>query len=243
MRGLLLAIAFLTRVPTGAHAGEARDLARAVPWFPVVGALIGFVIALVYAGAVNLWPPFPAAVLAIAVGLLMTGAFHEDGLADTVDAFGAGRGREQTLQILKDPTLGTFGVLALIVSFLLRAGAIATFTTSLALVALPGAHALSRAVPVALLGWVKPAGEGLGASYGESVTRPQTVVGVLAGIGLAILLLGEWSPIPVATCAVVGLVFARLSVTKAGGITGDVLGATQQVSEVAILLALAALAT
>ena len=145
MKGLLGAVSFLTRVPVGGGIREAGELAGSVPWFPVVGAGVGLAEAGVYAGARMLLPPLVAASLAVVAGILLTGAFHEDGLGDTADAFAGGWDRESTIRILKDPRLGTFGVLAVAAGLLLRVGAVAALAPGAALAALPAAHALSRA--------------------------------------------------------------------------------------------------
>src|SRR5205823_10740767 len=126
-------------------------------WFPVVGALLGLGAAGVYAGTRLVLPSLVAATLAVCVAVLLTGAFHEDGLADTADAIGGGWNREDALRILKDPTHGTYGVLAIALSVLLRVGAVAALDGWAALAVLPAAHALSRGAAVGLLGWARPA--------------------------------------------------------------------------------------
>ena len=164
MNGFLGAVSFLTRVPTGTGTRRPEELAGFVPWFPAVGAGVGLAVAAVYVGAGQLLPPLPAASLAVVAGICLTGAFHEDGLGDTADAFAGGHDRDSTVRILKDPRLGTFGVLAVAASLLLRAGAVAAMTPAAALAALPAAHALSRAAAVATMTVVPPAAAtGLGA--------------------------------------------------------------------------------
>ena len=172
MRDLLGAVSFLTRVPTGTGARPAEELARFVPWFPVVGAGVGLAVAGVYAGALQLLPPLPAAAVAVVAGVCLTGAFHEDGLGDTADAFAGGWDRDSTLRILQDPRLGTFGVLAVAASLLLRVAAVAALAPAAALAALPAAHALSRAGAVATMAALPVAsGTGLGATSTRSLSR------------------------------------------------------------------------
>ena len=151
MKGLLGAVSFLTRVPVGGGIRQPRELAGSVPWFPVVGAGVGLAEAGVYAGARVLLPPLVAATLAVVAVILLTGAFHEDGLGDTADAFAGGTDRDSTVRILKDPRLGTFGVLAVAASLLLRVAAVAALPPAAAVAALPAAGALSRAVAVATM--------------------------------------------------------------------------------------------
>ena len=244
MQAFLGAVAFLTRVPSRARIGEDSDIARAAPWFPFVGALIGLVVAAAYA-LLQMWtPPLVAAGLALAIGLLLTGAFHEDGLGDVADAFGGGVSRSDVARILKDPRQGTFGVAAITISLLVRAAAIAALGPAAALASIPAAHALSRAAAVALMTAVAPASEeGLGASYVRGLSRAGAVAGALSGVVLAAALIGVWA-LPAAGVAAAGAgVVGGLARRKIGGISGDVLGAAQQVAEIALLCLAAAAAS
>lgn len=239
MRGLRDAVAFLTRVPTG----SARpDLARSVPWFPVVGLAIGAVVGGVYVAAALVLPPLVAAGLAVLVGVVGTGALHEDALADTADALGA-HDPGAALRIMKDPTHGTYGIVALVLGLLLRTGAVAELHVT-ALGVLPAAHALSRGAAVVLLGTARPAnGGGLGASYAAVVSRRRAAVtGVVAAV-LATAAGGPWAVAGVAAVAVVTFVAGRFAVRRFGGLTGDVAGAVQQLAELVILVPAAALVT
>ncbi|HYI43837.1 MAG TPA: adenosylcobinamide-GDP ribazoletransferase [Actinomycetota bacterium] len=235
MRGFVIAISFLTRIPVPARVHTDRDIALGVPWFPVVGALIGVLCALIYGAALSEFPPFLSATLALTAGVLLTGAFHEDGLADTFDAFAGGWTKEERMRILKDPTHGTYGVLALALSAMLRAAAITTFTFPIALAVLPAAHAVSRSASVALLGTMRPAGEGLGASYGAAVTSRRAAVGVVIGLLIGAAGLGVWLLPVVGVVSLCTWVVGRWSLAKIGGISGDALGATQQITEIAVL--------
>lgn len=243
MRGLRAAASFLTRVPVGPGGEGSPDLARSVPWFPVVGGLLGAVVAGVYVAALSAFPSLVASSLAIGCGVLLTGAFHEDGLADTADALGGGWSREEALGILKDPAHGTYGVLAIALGLLLRVGALAALDRWSALAVLPAAHALSRAASIGLLGFARPAtGEGLGASYASLVGRRQLVGAFAAGLLIGLASFGPWV-LPATLLAGLGAsVVGWLSVRKLGGVTGDVLGAAQQAGEVLVLLLGAGLA-
>lgn len=243
MRGLRAAASFLTRVPVGPGGEGSPDLARSVPWFPVVGGLLGAVVAGVYVAALFAFPSLVASTLAIGCGVLLTGAFHEDGLADTADALGRGWSREEALRILKDPAHGTYGVLAIAFSLLLRVGALAALDRWSALAVLPAAHALSRAASIWLLGFARPAtGEGLGASYASLVGRRQLVGAFAAGLLIGLASFGPWV-LPATLLAGLGAsVVGWLSVRKLGGVTGDILGAAQQAGEVLVLLLGAGLA-
>ena len=238
MNGFLGAVSFLTRVPTGTGPRRPEELAAFVPWFPVVGAGVGLAVAAVYAGAGELLPPLPAASLAVVAGICLTGAFHEDGLGDTADAFVGHHDRDGTVRILKDPRLGTFGVLAVAASLLLRAGAVAALAPAAALAALPAAHALSRAAAVAAMTALPTAGEtGLGASYVLALSRRRALAGAAAGLGIALALLGLPALVAAAAAGLAALALGRLAVRRVGGVTGDVLGACVEAAFTAYLLA------
>ncbi|HXF57348.1 MAG TPA: adenosylcobinamide-GDP ribazoletransferase, partial [Actinomycetota bacterium] len=235
MKHLRVALSLLTRVPVGAALWGRPELARAVGWFAVVGGLLGAALAGAYAGLRLVLPAPVASAMAVALGVVLTGALHEDGLADTADAL-AGRDREEALRILKDPAHGTYGVLALVLSVVLRVGALAGLDAWAALAVLPAAHALSRAAAAVLLRALGPARlEGLGASYAAAVAPRQLALGGAAAVLLAGLSMGPWG-LPAAAAAGLGaLGVGALARRRFGGMTGDVLGAAQQVGEVAVL--------
>ena len=244
MNGFLGAVSFLTRVPTGTGARRPEELAEFVPWFPVVGAGVGLAVAAIYAGSHTLLPPLPAASLAVVAGIGLTGAFHEDGLGDTADAFVGHHDRDDTVRILKDPRLGTFGVLAVAASLLLRAGAVAALTPAAALAALPAAHALSRAAAVATMTVLPAAAEtGLGASYVLALSRWRALTGAAAGLAVALVLLGPTALLAAAAAGLAATALGRLATRRIGGVTGDVLGAIQQLAEILVLLVAVAAVT
>jgi adenosylcobinamide-GDP ribazoletransferase len=238
---LRVALGFLTRLPVGAPG----SLAAAAWAFPVVGLLVGLVAAMAYQAA--LWlslPPLAAAILAVTAGLLVTGALHEDGLADLADGFGGGRDRAAKLAIMRDSRIGSFGVLALLLSVLLRVAALAALPspgwTAAALIA---GHALSRAPLPAVMLLLPPArADGLAVAAGRPApggTAAAALIGLAAGL-LALGLSGGLAGAAVAAVAALGL--SALARRQIGGQTGDVLGAVQQVAEAGVLLAVAAMA-
>jgi adenosylcobinamide-GDP ribazoletransferase len=248
MNGLVGALRFLTRVPI-----PGREVAhrRAVLWFPTAGTLIGALIGGVAAGSAEWLTPTVAAGLAVVVGLLLTGAFHEDGLADVADAFGGGWDREQRLAILKDSRHGTYGVAALCASIVIRVvagGSLAATAHGQAAVfaGFVVAHTLARAAAVAVLALVRPAdpeAPGLGVAAGRELSRPAAALSMLGAIGIAGLASGWWT-VPLAAAAAVGAAaVAWLAVRKIGGVVGDVLGAVEQVVECVVLVVAAGLAS
>jgi adenosylcobinamide-GDP ribazoletransferase len=237
------ATAFFTRLPVDARTRDGWRLADSAWAFPLVGAGIGAVAALAFllTESIGLGSR-PAALFAVLAGLALTGALHEDGLADTADGFFGGRDREAKLAIMRDSRQGTIGVLAIVLSVLLRAAALVDIGDVIhAGLALIAAHAASRAaLPAAMSGLVPARADGLGATAG----RPRTSGAVqAAGIGVLITVaaLGPTRGV-IALCAMGLMVFAMaiLAHRQIGGYTGDVLGALQQVGEIVMLLAASA---
>lgn len=232
--------AFLTRLPGGTHPETDRDLGRSVPWFPVVGAVVGALSGTVYWAIHGPLGALLAAVLAVAAGAVATGCFHEDGLADTADALG-GTSRERRLEIMKDSRVGVFGVLALVLSTLVRVFAVSSLNPVDGLIALVVAHMLGRAVAVAMMGLAPaPAGTGLGHSYAAHLPRAWTAAVVVLSSAVAVGL-GLTGTVSLATAAAGAALVALVAWRAFGGVTGDVLGATEQVAEVAALVSAAAL--
>jgi adenosylcobinamide-GDP ribazoletransferase len=240
---LLLAFRFFTRLPLGGAVElESGALARAAWAFPIVGAVVGLACAAAY--SVSVWLGFPrlaAALIAVGAGAFVTGALHEDGLADTADAWG-GRDRAERLAIMQDSRNGAFAIVAVALSIGLRAAAVAALPgKGAALAAFIAAHAVARGVLPAVM-YLMPAArsDGLGASAGVptfnevlwslgiAVLIALAALGLLAGMGALVL-----AGLAMATLAV-------LAQRQLGGHTGDVLGAIEQKGETAMLLAAAA---
>lgn len=240
MRGLRTATSFLTRVPMGV--GEVSDerLARSVPWFPAVGALVGLVVAGVYIGVSAAGPPLLAAALAVAAGVVVTGGFHEDGMADVADALG-GRDPEESRRILKDPRLGTYGVLALVLGVVTRIAAVSGLDAWTALAAIPAAHVLARSGALALMISARTPTPGLGASYVGALRRRDAFVGLALGAALAAAAVGAWTVIGVVAVIAPAAGISALAARRFDGLSGDALGAVEQLGEI-LFLALAAAA-
>jgi len=240
----LLAIAFLTRLPVPArHDGGAGALGRAAWAFPLAGAAVGGLGAgVILATAGSGLHPMAAALLALAVMAVATGALHEDGLADFADGLGVA-GRDRRLAVMRDSHIGAFGVLTLVFATGLKATALASLagpgTAALVLVA---AGALSRAALVPTMIVLAPArADGLARDAGRP---PAWAAGLALVLGVAALvpLLPILGP-GVGTLAAAGLaagLFACWAMQAAvGGQTGDTLGAQQQIVEIAVYLAAA----
>ena len=237
---LSVGILFSTRLPL-VHsmpiAGD--DVVRASWSFPVAGAIVGAIGALVYAAAYWIGvPTLPAVVLALAATAAATGCLHEDGLADTIDGFGGGKDREHKLAIMRDSRLGAYGGCALATSFLLRWSALATIADPLSVAAaLITAHASARAALPAFMRYVRPArSDGLSAQAGRPSWSSAAVAALLGAIALLIGLGPAGAVAGLIALAAASAFMAWLCMREIGGQTGDVLGALEQVNEVMILL-------
>ncbi len=244
MKNLRAAIVFLTRVPLRLK-GE-PSLTAAVPWFAVAGALVGVFVGGTAAGLLHVVPPLVAAAVAVLLGVLLTGAFHEDGLADVADAFAGGWTREDRIRILDDPLHGSYGVAAMCGSIVIRVACVASlgFSPAATFASLIAAHTLGRGAAVALMALVPVARpDGLGAEYAKSLSRQRAALGAIAAIVLTALVVGWWvGPFIIAAAVGAGAV-AWLTLRKLGGVTGDVLGTAEQVVECLVLVTATALAT
>jgi adenosylcobinamide-GDP ribazoletransferase len=235
-------IGFFTRLPAPLPPSPERPFARALWAAPLAGLVVALVAALVMAIAAGLsLPPAICALLAVAATVIVTGALHEDGLADTADGLFGGYTRERRLEIMKDSRIGTFGAAALVFSIALRAAALAAIGPAWpALLALVAAHMASRAVLPALLHATAPAKpDGLAASVG-AVPRETAVAALLIGF-VALLPLGMFAAILTALAlALIFIALRQAALQRIGGTTGDIVGALQQLCEIAVLCAAAA---
>ena len=239
------AFMLLTRFPAGAGpVTPAEDGARIAWAFPFVGLAVGIVGALAFfvAEAAGTGPVL-AALAALAILCLATGALHEDGLADVADGFGGGRDRARKLDIMRDSRVGTYGVLVLVFSAGARvAGLVALARAGEAVDSLVAASILSRMAMVAPMVLLSPArADGLGARHGGA-TASAAWRAVVAGLSMAVLLLGPFAGTMAGLAAgAAALAVTTLARRQIGGKTGDVLGASQQAAEVAVLVVLVAL--
>jgi adenosylcobinamide-GDP ribazoletransferase len=241
---LSVAFTFLTRLPVNHAAPIGKgELSCALWCAPLVGIAVGLTGAAVYwlAQALNV-PPLAAATLAVAAIVLVTGALHEDGLADVADGFGGGGTRERKLEIMRDSRIGTYGVCALVLSYVLRVAALASLgNADLVATALVAAHAGARAPIAAFMSLVPLARtDGLSADAGNPPPSSAAVAALLGFVALVFGLgFGAGVVAAILLCAGFGLM-AWLCNRQIGGQTGDVLGALEQIGEIAILLVAAA---
>ena len=242
-RAVYAATQFFTRLPLPSlRVLLPDDESRTTTYWPLVGAGIGAAIAATWFLAAQLWPPAVATGLALAAGVLLTGALHEDGFADTCDGLFGGRTRERALEIMRNSRLGAFGAVGLVLLLGLKWQTLAALPTAALPGALIAAHAISRGllVPMTL---ALPYARTDGRAAQRMAARADARLAGTAALSLAPLLLlappARTACLLAAAAAWAGcfLWFRR----RLAGYTGDCLGATQQLTELAILLA--ALAT
>jgi adenosylcobinamide-GDP ribazoletransferase len=246
---VLHAVRFLTIVPVPDAEHLAPDwLPRSAKYFPLVGLLVGLLSAAVLALASQLWTGVVPALLAVTASVLVTGAFHEDGLADSADSLG-GRTPEARLAIMRDSRIGSYGTLALGLSVALRTAALSIAPLPIAVASLIAAHAGGRLAGVLTMARLPYAADPAAVKIlhsAEPFRRNEQAIGcAFALIAFVPLCLMAW---PAALCgAAVGaglaLATAWLAARLIRGYTGDVLGAIEQLVDVAVLLAAAAAAS
>lgn len=232
----------LTRIPAGRNAMRQGEHASSVRWFPLVGVLVGVVVGATYALGAQWLPSLVAGLIAVLVGIMVTGGLHEDGLGDIADAFGGGSDAADAARILKDPRQGTFGVLAIASALFLRAAALGGMSPFDGLAMAVAAHAIGRAAVVVAMRVFRTIGDGLAASYSRAVTTIDVVVALGLGVGIGAVASGIWVVASLAVALAAAGIIGRLGVKKIGGVNGDVLGAIEQVAECAILVLGAAIA-
>jgi len=239
VRLFFIALQFFTRLPIPAWVGfEASWLQHAARYFPLVGCVVAAIAAGVYTLAALVLPAPVAAVLSTAASIYATGAFHEDGFADTCDGLGGGMTRERVLEIMKDSRIGAYGAIGIVGMLATKLSALALLPPRLAVAALFLAHPLSRLASSALiwrLDYVR--GEGKAKPLAQQMTHAEfAIAGASCALPVAALLASGWATpgavlAAVAASLLAALWLGRKFVARLGGYTGDCLGAVQQVAE------------
>ena len=240
-RELLGAVQFLTRIPLPQQWLGDIALAQAAPYFPLVGVLLGLAAAGIDAALRPHLRPVAAAAAAVAFLVLITGALHEDGLADSADGFGGGATPDRVLAIMRDSRIGSYGAIAVALSLLLRIAFIAALPARDALAYFVSAETLSRWSVLPLAYFLPSARQGgpsagQGARLARSISATAVAIGTLiaAAVTVASLHAGSWGPWAACLLATAasGLYFKR----RIGGVTGDCFGAAIQLTAIAVYL-------
>ncbi len=247
----LVATQFLTRLPVRCASDfQPRWLSESLRYFPLVGGLVGLVNVLIWWLACHGFPPAIAVGLMLAASILLTGAFHEDGFADTCDGLGGGNTRERALAIMKDSRIGAFGAIGLIVLIGLKWSALVALPAAAFCLIVVAAHVVSRWCAIGLV-WMLPyaraEGGGKSREFDGGLSGAQWVGSGAIGI-TAVVVPAVWSGMALsnrlapaagvgfAAAAIAALTAAAYFRQRIGGYTGDCLGAVQQVSELMFLL-------
>lgn len=235
------ALMFYSRIPVPKSTGySAKNLNKATRYFPFVGAIVGGIGALVFMGTSYFFSSYLAIIASLASMILLTGAFHEDALADFCDGFGGGYGKEKILRIMKDSQIGTYGAVGLIFLFLSKVVLLAEFEASHIPVVLISAHILSRLNPVLMIftsEYVSEDRNSKSKPIGEKHSGWTLVIATLIGLSPLVLIQPMLIPVILVLLALILIYFRYYVHKKVGGYTGDILGALQQFSELGFYIA------
>jgi adenosylcobinamide-GDP ribazoletransferase len=237
----LIALGFLTRIPVPRVEPRPGDLRRASALFPAVGLVVAGVGVAVRAAAAPLWGTAVATLAAVAAMVMVTGAFHEDGLADAADGLWGGWDAARRVEIMRDSRIGTYGALALATVLGLRVALLLPLDLEGFARAVFAGHVLGRASTLLLLRALPAAAPGMGAEVGGPPGAAGTLLAVAVTGATIALAAGRWWPLPVAAGLLACGLCARLFRRRLGGVTGDALGAANQLTDLAAVAAVAAL--
>lgn len=236
MRGLLTALGFLTVVPVPSGA-QTASFGRAAAWFPVVGALIGLVLAGIGWCGYAWWDPYVAAALIIGGSIVLTGGLHLDGLMDTADALFSRASPQRMLEIMHDARAGALGVAAGVSLLALKfaaLGHLAALGRWRAIAAAPAVGRLAIVLAIAVFPYARQTGTGAG--FAAETRWPHATSALLLALALCFGLLGSGGVVLVGSGIVVALLAGACAARRLGGLTGDVYGAINELTEVAALL-------
>lgn len=244
LRLFFTALQFFTRLPIPRWVGfDPAWLNQASRYFPLVGVVVGLIVAVVYALGFKLFPPIIAVILSTAAGIYVTGAFHEDGFADTCDGLGGGMTRERALEIMKDSRVGAYGVIGMVCILLLKCVTLAMLPPFGAIAALLFAHPLSRLMATSLIWRLDYARtEGKAKPLAQKMSSREFAIAAISAFVPALVLVWlnwlSWTMLwtGLACAGVATFWLARKFVGRLDGYTGDCLGAVQQVTEVLFYL-------
>ena len=240
------ALRFFTRLPVPSWVGHSQQqLEQAARYFPLVGAIVGGIGALVTIAVARQLPTSLAILAGMAATLLVTGAFHEDGLADAADGFGGGRDKSHALEIMKDSRIGSFGAIAITMMLLAKFNALAQIDAldgrQVLAFALVAGHALSRfgsTTLICALDYARADDSAKARALTRRLSGAKLAVAALFGLAPCLLLAASKVWVAIALAAAVTFLSAAYFVRRIGGYTGDCLGATQQVAELAFYVGL-----
>ncbi len=240
MRSLWVAVQFLTRIPLSAEGATEKEIGRSAVFFPIVGGLIGGVLLGAYLLFSAFLPFLAARVLTLVVLILFSGAFHLDGLADTIDGVYGGKDRDHALRIMRDPQVGAMGVIAIVTVLLLKTAVLASLSEEFFRGGILAAPVIGRGSMVMVLAFPYARPSGLGKTFADQRSKRDWP------LALSLMIVAAFSVLKFAgICALLGAlgglgILLRVVWRKIHGVTGDVCGAANEVAETVFLLVLLA---
>ncbi len=240
MKGFILMLQFFTRLPINVELDvKEEDFAKAIIYFPLVGLVIGVINAGAYYLFSQIFSTLISVVMVTLVNVLLTGALHIDGLADTCDGIFSARKKERMLEIMKDSRLGTNGAVAIFFDFSFRIALLSSLSDKNIIIALVISNAISRTMLVFscyAFKYARPEG-GMGNLFIGKVSKDKVLIGYILGTLISIVLLSYIGPILMLSCTAFIWLFNKYITSKIDGITGDILGASNELGEIFILIA------
>ena len=240
MKGFILMLQFFTRIPINVELEvKEEDFAKVIIYFPLVGLVIGGINAGSYYLFSQVFSTLISVVMVALANVLLTGALHIDGLADTCDGIFSARKKEKMLEIMKDSRLGTNGAVAIFFDFALRIALLSSLTDKNIIIALVISNAISRTMLVFSCFAFKYARAegGMGNLFIGKVSKDKVLIAYILGTLISVMLLSYIGPILVLSCTVFIWLFNKYITSKIDGITGDILGASNELGEIFILIA------
>jgi len=240
MKNFVLMLQFFTRLPININLEvKEEDFPKGIIYFPLVGLVIGLINAIAYSLFSMVFSNLLSIIFITLVNVLITGALHLDGLADTCDGIFSARKKERMLEIMKDSRLGTNGAIAICFDLFLRIAIISSIPKEYILVAIVVSNVISRTMLVLLCfisKYARPEG-GMGNLFIGKISKKNLVITLVLGLIISILLFNYRGVLLIAITSLFILLFNRYITSKIGGITGDILGAANELVELLVLLA------
>ena len=253
MRSLLLAVGFLTVLPMRVRDATMREVGHAGMWFPIVGFFMGLTVGAIHLVFLQFFTPLLAATLTVVLWIALTGGLHLDGLADCCDGLFVSALPERRLEIMRDPRVGSFSVIGLVLMIALKIIAINSIITSQTSAPIFGifntyfpigvfvlAMTISRWVILLVALQPQARANGMGAEFARGITRRTIIIAAIVPILFVVACFISWQMIiPIVAAHAIAFIAIRIARVRLGGVTGDVMGLTVEVSEVIILLTFA----
>lgn len=235
--GLYVALLFLTRIPLPQIYIDGKKITQSIPFFPIVGYIIGLLLYVIYLVGNKLFPPKVVFGIIVIVYCVLTGGMHLDGFADTMDGFFSGKSREKKLDIMRDSNIGAFGAISIFLLLLMKFILISSISSDYIFKALLLSPALGRwAMTYSIIFLPYARKEGMGGLFLKYKTPSLFVGSTLLTLGLAYIISGIWGIIGAFVVFISCIIFANTSLRHLGGMTGDTYGALSEVCEIVALL-------